>query len=164
METMLKPTVRWAPGTCWTSCWTSRGSRWHWRTPWSSLTNTRWTRQVGSNHETWLTWLWSTQRLWSLSFSSGLQQNRRSTWPKMASWCTCTMERDPSLTQSTRGCTRTWASPSTTITSPPHTTRTWWRTSWKDPAAQKPTSSNYYYTKQCQIKILSKGRQRMEKN
>lgn len=54
----------------------------------------------------------------------------------MASSCTCAIQRPWSSIQSTKRCTRTWASPSATTLSPPHTTPISWRISSKGRAAR----------------------------
>lgn len=83
--------------------------------------------------------------VWSLLFCLVfvfLQPRRRSCCPKMASSYICTIQRPWSSIQTTKRCTRTWAIPSVTISSPPHTTPISWRISSKGPAAQKLMSGN----------------------
>lgn len=63
----------------------------------------------------------------------------------MASSCTCTIQRPWSSTQITKTCTRTWASPSTTTSSPPRITPISWRISSKGPAARRLMSGNGFH-------------------
>lgn len=72
------------------------------------------------------------------------QPKQRCCWPKMASSCTCVIQTPWFSIQSTRTCIRTWASLSTTTSSPPHTTPTSWRISSKGPAAQRVTLGNCF--------------------
>lgn len=85
--------------------------------------------------------------VWSLLFCLVfvfLQPRRRSCCPKMASSYICTIQRPWSSIQTTKRCTRTWAIPSVTTSSPPHTTPISWRISSKGPAARKLMSGNSF--------------------